>query len=83
MGISYNLVLMVASFLIMKLLPDKPGQSTFLGTLGVSCSPICIGYLIQYIVNPDNKDAVIQIQEGEKIIKYFDEEIASRLPTFF
>ena len=83
MGFSYNLCLIVASKLIMQLLPDKPGQSTFLGTIGVSLSPIIIGYLIQYLVNPENLKPEIEVYEGSKLIKYFGIEIAYKLPTYF
>ena len=67
----------------MHILPNQPGMSSFLGGLGVSCGPIVIGFLIQYLVNPYNSEPTVTVYEGKKLLKYFDESIARNLPVFF
>ena len=77
------MILLVAAFMVMQLLPKNPGMSSFCAGLGTSCSPIIIGFLLQIMVNPDNVIPSIAVREGERQIKYFDREICDRLFMFF
>lgn len=74
---------MSATFMIQQLLPGNPGISTFFGCLGVSFTPFVIAFIIQYIVNPLNIKPQISVMEGQKDIKYFNEEIATKISWFF
>ena len=60
--------------------PDSPGFSAFICILGPSFSPVLFGNLIPIIVNPSRNEPTIEIMEGVQLIKYFDSEIACRLP---
>lgn len=82
-GLGFSLESIVATFLISSYLPNNPGTSAFLAMTGIAFSPTLMGYLIFYMVNPDNISPSIIAKEGEKTIAYFSEDIVEDLPNFW
>lgn len=69
--------------MVMQLMPDSPGLATFFSNLGLNLSPVVIGLILQYCVNPLGHQPTVATIEGKKEIKYFDDPVAKSVPMFF
>ena len=64
-------------------MPGNLGIASFIAMVGTDLTPIYISILIQFIINPDNLEPTIDVTEGQKVLKYFDHEVADNVPMFF
>jgi hypothetical protein len=73
----------MANFMIMMWLPNNPGLSAVFAMMGICLSPVIMGNLIHYEINPDDISADIVIQEGLKSVNYFNKTISDEVPLFW
>jgi hypothetical protein len=67
---------------MMALMPNRKGLASAIAHLGVTFTPMLMGYLSQYVMNPDLMKPTYVIREGHRKIKVFDHKITMKVQDF-
>jgi MFS family permease len=67
-GFGFTLIGTMCGFLMMALVPNRKGMASAIASLGSAMTPLILGYIGQYIMNPDYEKPVIRATEGLRVI---------------